>query len=146
MSSIEDLLADVQSELVGVSLEYVGDSASDIFVYASMENGTLFFDPFFVVRGELVAKSKVPGVDVSGPRQKSLVNFGTAQLKRLYDGCKELGVAIPTQLKLHYSVETRSLDSDFMYIPQYSNDASLHSIDLSKKWQSEVDSRLGDDR
>ena len=146
MSSLEDLLADVQSELVDVCLEYVGDTASDIFVYASMENGTLFFDPFFVVQGELVAKSKVPGVDTSIPRQKSLVNFGTAQLKRLSDGCTELGVAIPTQLKLHYSAETRSLDSDFVYTPQYSNDTSLHNIDLSKKWQSEVQSRLGDDR
>jgi hypothetical protein len=146
MSSTEELLADVQSELVGVSLEYVGEAASDIFVYASMENGTLYFDPFFVVQGVLVAKSKVPGIDTSIPRQKALVNFGTAQLKRLYDGCTELGVAVPTQLKLHYSAETRSLDSDFVYTPQYSNDTSLHNIDLSKKWQSEIRSSLGETR
>ena len=146
MSSIEDLLADVQSELVGLSLEYVGDAASDIFVYASMENGTLFFDPFFVVQGVLVAKSKVPGIDTSIPRQKALVNFGTAQLKRLYDGFTELGVAVPTQLKLHYSAETRSLDSEFLYTSQYSHDTSLHNIDFSKKWQSEVHSSLRDER
>lgn len=146
MRNIEELLADVQAEMIGACLEYVGDAASDVFVYASMENGTLFFDPFFVVQGELTTKSKVPGVDTSILRQKSLVNFGTAQLNRLYEGCTEFDVAIPTQLKLHFSVGARSLDSDFEYAPQYSNDLSLHSIDLSREWQSEIRSRWGESR
>jgi len=102
------LLADVQSELIGVSLEFVGDAASDIYVCASMENGALL-----------------------------------DQLTRLCRGCQELNVAIPTQLKLHYSVATRSLNSDFEYEPQYSHDPALFKVDLSESWLSEIRARLG---
>lgn len=142
MSSIEDLLGDVQSELISVSLEYAGGSASEIFVYASMENGTIFFDPFFdpffVVNGAVVTRGSVPGADTSIQRQKALVNYGTAQLQRLFDCYTERGLVSPTQLKLHYAVEQGALDSDLAYTPQYSDSASLHNIDLSKEWQAEI--------
>lgn len=138
MESIEELLADAQSEMITVCLEYAGNSASDIFVYCSIENRTVFFDPFFVVHGHVVARESLPGVDTSIPRQRAMVKYGNEQLRRLYDAGKESGTAIPTQLKLHYSVQAGSLDAEFEYEPQYSHEATLDSSELSSIWQNEV--------
>ena len=71
-----------------------------------------------------------------------MVKYGTEQLRRLYDAGEDSGVAIPTQLKLHYFVRTGSLDAEFEYEPQYSHDESLDSSDLSSSWQNEVQSLL----
>ena len=65
MASLEELLADTQSEMIAVCAEYANGAASDIFVYASVEDRTLFFDPFFVVRGNVVTRGELHSHDES---------------------------------------------------------------------------------
>ena len=142
MASLEELLADTQTEMIAVCLEYEVGAASDIFVYASVEDRTLFFDPFFVVRGRVMTRGELLEVDASIPRQRAMVKYGTAQLRRLYDAGQESGLVVPTQLKLHYSVQSGSLDAEFEYEPQYSHDESLDSSVLSGSWQNEVQASL----
>jgi hypothetical protein len=142
MASLQELLADTQTEMIAVCAEYANGAASDIFVYASVEDRTLFFDPFFVVRGKVVTRGELPETDTSIPRQRAMVKYGSEQLRRLYDAGEDSGFAIPTQLKLHYSVQSGSLDAEFEYEPQYSHDESLDSSVLSGSWQNEVQALL----
>lgn len=146
MASLEELLADTQSEMIAVCVEYADGAASDIVVYASVEDRTLFFDPFFVVRGKVVTRGELPEADTSIPRQRAMVKYGNEQLRRLYDAGEDSGFAIPTQLKLRYSVQSGSLDAEFEYEPQYSHDDSLDSSVLSRAWQSEVQTLLDEEQ
>lgn len=66
--TFEEALADVRSELVSLSSEYASGTVSDVYVFASTENGSSFFDPFFVAGGQILGRAKLPEVDTSIPR------------------------------------------------------------------------------
>lgn len=140
--SFEEVLASVQSELISVSLEYSGDVASDIYAYCSTEGGVLQFDPFFVVDGVVTRRHKLPGVDTSIPRQRALVEFGNNELARLREAAKRFNRPLPTQMKLHYSSASRSLDAEYEYEPQYSNHPTLTTDELIEQWEAEVQHAL----
>lgn len=143
--SYEKLLAGVQAELVAVSPEYAHGSASEILVYASLENHTLFFDPFFVSGSQVVSRGKLAGVDTSTHRQQVLINYGTAQLRLLLDGAFKHGAPVPAAIKMRYAVKDKSLRSDFLNEPQLGNNGSIHSRDLSLVWKNEIQEELDND-
>lgn len=140
--SYEKLLAEVQAELVAVSAEYAHGSANEILVFASLENRTLFFDPFFVSGSHVVSRGKLAGVDTSTQRQKVLINYGTAQLRRLMDGAIRHRAPVPTVIKMRYAVKDKSLHSDFLYEPQLGTNDTIHSRDLSLVWKNEIQEEL----
>ncbi len=142
MQTFESLLADVQSEMIAAALEYADGAASDIYVFCSAEKGALYFDVFFVADGAVVESHKLPGIDTSIPRQKALIRYGGDQLDRLFEFGRETGQPIPTQIKMHYSVDTKSLDADFAYENLYSDHPNLHTTDLFAEWQREVQESL----
>lgn len=142
-SRFENVLSDAQSEMIAASLEYAGHGVSEVYVYASTENGAMFFDPFFVVGGEVVGRGKLLNVDTSLLRQRSLVKFGNAQLLRLWEAGAECGRPVPSQLKLHYVVASGSLDAQYEYGPQYSNHQTLTVHDISARWQNEIRGEAG---
>lgn len=141
-SSFESVLADVQAELVAVSLDYAGEAPSDAFIYCSLEEHFLVFNVFFIVNGQVVKKHKVPDADTSFDQQDRLLDYGQAQLQRLVDAGAEFGRSVPTEIKMHYVVASRSLDADYKYDLQYTNDDSLHSSDIFQRWQDEVSAAL----
>ncbi|MDQ0648623.1 hypothetical protein QFZ53_002819 [Microbacterium natoriense] len=140
--TFESDLAEVQSEMISVALEYVNGNASDIYIYCATEGGVFQFDPFFVVDGKVVERHKVPGVDASVPRQRSLIRFGTDQLLRLAASAKEHSRPLPTQIKIHYLVNGGAVDSSFEYVPQYTNSESLTAADMVERWQADVAAEL----
>ncbi|WP_415855458.1 hypothetical protein [Sinomonas sp. G460-2] len=143
VTSFEGVLSDVQSELIGVSLEYAGTGVSDVYAHGSIEHNTVQFDPFFVIDGRVIERHNLPGVDTSGLRQRSLLQNGAGQLQRLRSAGETFGRPVPTQLKLHYVVASGSLDATYKYEAQYSNDPSVTTEDLVDQWQVEVQKQLG---
>ncbi|WP_422935444.1 hypothetical protein [Sinomonas sp. P47F7] len=137
-SDFEGLLADVQSEMIAASLEYAGNGVSDVYIYASTENGSMFFDPFFVVDGEVVGRGKLLNADTSIPRQRLLMKYGSIQLLRLWEAGTKYGRTVPSQLKLHYVVASGSLDAKYEYDAQHSNHRTLTVHDISGRWQDEI--------
>lgn len=136
--SYEAALAEIQAELVAVSLEYAGSVASDIYLYGSTADDAMFFDPFYVVDGQVIRKHRLPGVDVSPAQQKALVNYGNQQVYRLFLAAREFGQRPPTQLKLHYVVASHSLDAHFDYGPSPEESPG----EIRDAWQREVQVQL----
>ncbi len=136
------MLTDVQSQMIAAALECAGGTASDVYVFCSAEQGALYFDVFFVAGGAVVKKHKLPGVDTSIPRQDALLDHGESELERLFLACEETGQPIPTQIKMHYVVETRSLETDVTYENLYSDHPTLDTTDLFADWQREVQEAL----
>ena len=142
MTAFEAILADVQSEQIAASLEYSGDGVSDVCVYGSIEDGSTVFDVFYIVDRRVVDRNDLPGVDTSATRQLALIRYGMNQLDRLVEACTEFSRPVPTELKLHYSVSNRALDSVFEYEPRLSASASLHPNDFVEAWRAEVQTEL----
>lgn len=144
MSTYEELLVEVQSELVAASLEYAGSGVSDVYIFGSTEQNTIFFDPFFAVDGRIYERHKVPAVDTSIPRQRALVKYGNKQLRRLVEASTEFNQPLPLRLKLHYEVAKRSLDSAFEYVPLVSATVGLTEQDISDQWRASLEAELTD--
>lgn len=142
LDTFEAALADVQSEMVAATLEYAGDVASDLYIYGSIEDGAIEFDPFFVVQKEVVERHKLPGTDTSPARQDALLGYGIDQLSRLVDAGERFHRPVPTQLKLHYAVASGALDASYEYEPQYSHHPTLTTNDLVERWADEVRATL----
>ena len=134
----EVLLADLLSELVAVSLEYSNNSVSDVFVYASTEQGWFFIDPFFASHGEIVERHKLAGVDTSDERQDAFLAYGTKQLAQFAKECSALDYAVPTEIKVHYVVATGKTDASQQYEAQHSNTSDVSVHDKSEEWMEEV--------
>ncbi|QWL33180.1 hypothetical protein [Rathayibacter toxicus] len=135
--TFEELVSNLFSDLVSVSLEYAGKSATDIFIYASLEGG-VFFDPFFANGTEVLTRSKLSGVDTSIDRQRLLVNYGTTQLSQFVEECATFKNPTPTEIKLHYVVATGKTDVDLKYVPQWSHTPDISFHDRSEEWQEEA--------
>ncbi|PPI51878.1 hypothetical protein C5D35_10905 [Rathayibacter toxicus] len=135
--TFEELVSNLFSDLVSVSLEYAEKSATDIFIYASLEEG-VFFDPFFANGTEVMTRSKLSGVDTSIDRQRLLVNYGTTQLSQFVKDCANFTNPTPTEIRLHYVVATGKTDVDLEYVPQWSDTPDISFHDRSRKWQEEA--------
>ena len=141
-TSFEDLLADAQSEMIAVSLEYSKRKASEIFIFATADGGMFTFDPFFVVNGSVVERHKLSGVDTSMDRQRALLKYGNAQLIRLAGGSKSFGRPLPTLFKLRFNVSSRSLDAEYSYEPLFEGAPTTTPLSLREDWQREIQAGL----
>ncbi|AJM77385.1 hypothetical protein [Rathayibacter toxicus] len=135
--TFEELVGNLFSDLVSVSLEYAEKSVTDIFIYASLEEG-VFFDPFFANGIEVMTRSKLSGVDTSADRQRLFVNYGSTQLSQFVDECAKLKNPTPTEIKLHYVVATGKTDVDLKYVPQWSHTLDISCYGRSREWQKEA--------
>ncbi|PPI51776.1 hypothetical protein [Rathayibacter toxicus] len=135
--TFEELVSNLFSDLVSVSLEYAEKSATDIFIYASLEEG-VFFDPFFANGTEVLTRSKLSGVDTSIDRQRLFVNYGSTQLSQFVEECATFTNPTPTEIKLHYVVATGKTDVDLKYVPQWSDTPDISCYDKSREWQEEA--------
>ena len=142
ITSFEDLLADAQSEMIAVSLEYSEGEASEILIFATADGGMFTFDPFFVVNGSVVERHKLSGVDTSLDRQRALLKYGNAQLIRLAEGSTSFGRPLPTLFTLRFNVSSRSLDAEYSYEPLCEGAPTTTPLSLREDWQREIQAGL----
>lgn len=137
MSTHEALLSDVISEIVGACLDYAGDAVTDVFVYASLEAG-YSVDVFFAQGPNIVRKHKLAGVDTSTQRQDALLKFGISQLEKLASESAKLGVATPTNIQIHYVLQSGAVEANFASTPQWTNHPDMYVTDLVDSWIARV--------
>jgi len=151
----EDYLSELQTDMVAICLEYVGNDAEDIYIYCSYEPEMYVFDVFFKINGQFVFKHNlndaVNGInrvgkqmfiyDTSESRQEAVLNIGLDNLEKIHKKCKEYVRDMPTEMKLHYNVERNSLKGKYRYDLVYSNDEELLPDDIFELWFEEVKSR-----
>ncbi|KZE37112.1 hypothetical protein AV656_11040 [Bhargavaea cecembensis] len=146
MKNFEDHLADMQTDMVAVCMEYVDDQADDVYIYCSYEPEMYTFDVFFRINGKTVRKNKLNDAvsneqfDVSLDRQRALLRIGNENLIKIHAKCKEFGRDMPTEIKLHYDVKKNKLKGSYKYEPVYSNDKERLPDHIFDAWFNEVKS------
>ncbi|MCS3781604.1 hypothetical protein [Tsukamurella ocularis] len=130
----DEVLADVQSEIISVALEYSGFDVDDVYVYLSTER-LWHTDIFYRQDGKIVSRAELRGADTSVDRQRPLMKYVRSQLERLVAAATEFGQPAPTEVRLHFIVPNKRLESAFSYTPrELSDDESEH--DLVDLWKS----------
>lgn len=136
--TMESLLPDVASEMIGAALEMADPAASDVFVYGSIEEDVLTFASFYLVDGEVVDPLSSPGASVPPELLDALEEAGLGQLRRLERVAREAGAAVPTEIRVHHVVRTRATDIKVKYELQWADTEDRVPDDVLLEWRDEV--------
>ena len=134
----EDYFSEIQADIVDICLEYVKDCADKIFIYCSYESDVIFTDCFYMIDGQVVQKHKLNQLsqeyDVYIERQRGLIDIMEDDMQKLIKLCDKHERPMPTQIKLIYDVNSKSLNADYGYDLMYSNQPPKMPIDILREW------------
>lgn len=150
-NSFEDIFSQSQADIISLCLEYADGKVNDIYAYCSIEEGICAFDVFYSINGSLYHKHQLndanhssfqSNYDTSPERQSALLETGIQDLKNLQIILDEHDKPTPTEIKLHYNVETGRLNSEYKYEPIYTNHRTLTSEDIFDDWFDQVNKKI----
>ena len=111
----EDEFMEVQSGLISLCLEFLGDNKVDeIFAYCSIEEKSYSFNAFFRKNGEITKKENIES------NMRRIVQFlrtGTADLEKVKEVCIKHQMPIPTEIKMYYDTQTGKFNAGSKYTP-----------------------------
>lgn len=146
-SNFEDLFSELQTDIISLCFEYADGKVNDIYTYCSIEEGIYAFDVFFGIHGSLYQKQNLNDAnlprhyhkyDTSPERQSALLETGIEDLKRLKALLEKYDRPTPTELKLHYNIDTGRLSAEYKYEPVYTNHKTLTSEDIFDNWFDQI--------
>ena len=144
MSSSDETAARLfngQVELVQLALDFVGPSASDIYVYASAENNSYAYYALFGFGDEILMTHQIEGK--SSEDMSAFLVHGCKLLDLFIERCRSSGDPVPTEFKIHYQADLGELSSSLGYDPVWSLSDTLTSADMYRAWKEEVISTSG---
>lgn len=140
MVIFEDKLAILQEDMISIALEYADYKANEVYLFASYENNSFYFNVFFKI-GELYYKKhqlKEFQVDTSINRQSQLVDIALNDFIKICEAFSDDSKEIPTQLKIIYDYIHQKASAKFSYDFHYSNSDVLTADDIFEQWYNEV--------
>ena len=108
----EDEFMEVQSGLISLCIELVGESVDKIFVYCSIERTMRMFNAFFEVNGEIKTLNLM---GIVRPQSTQFLRLGTQDLNKVVDICTHYDMKIPTEMKLIYDVKSTKFNAEYKY-------------------------------
>lgn len=106
-------IRDAQADLVALALNASGKSnPSDIYIYLMMEGSLLSYNVFYVCQNRVVTLSDAE-IDKAA-RMRSL-KAGISSSKKLRAVYVKWGQPVPTETKMHYSLEAKKLDCVYSF-------------------------------
>lgn len=153
MKKFEDHLADIQTDMVAVCVEYADHQADDLYIYCSFEPNMYAFDVFYRINGQVVRKHQLNQAvrqsdslqshqyNVTDARQLAMLEIGIENLKEIHKKCEEHNHQMPTEIKLHYDMKQNKLSGKYRYDLVYSNSEELLPDHIFDAWFEEVRSQ-----
>jgi len=135
----EDKFMELQSELISLCLEVTNKKVDNVYVYASIEEKSKMFNAFFKI-GEEVKTLNQLGVDRGLVRQ--FLELGTTDLNEVKKLCKEYEAELPTEMKMHYNVETGKYNASYKYAAVCNAQTGVSAGEVFMNWMGEVKQEL----
>ena len=112
--TFKELLLNIQIDMLDICFEYANKNAEKIYVYCSYEQDSIFCNFFYLVKGGFLKKHKLD-VDVSPDRQRKVLKILNNDVEKIIELCKENKEPMPTEIKIVYDVQSKSLSTDYKY-------------------------------
>ncbi|MBK4991365.1 hypothetical protein [Pseudomonas sp. S36] len=142
----EDHLSEIQADMVSIALEYVEHRADEIYIYAANEDGITAFDVLYKINGIAVEKENInsalkagePKYDTSVNRMNSMLDIGLDDLEALEEKCNEFNQEIPSEMLIHYVVESNKMRAKIRYEKIFSEDPELTPGNIFDSWAQNI--------
>ena len=138
--SFEDKIAKLQEDMISIALEYSDYKADKVYILASCENNSFYFNVFFKIGESYYKKHKLKAfqVDTSINRQSQLVDIALNDYIKLCEAFSDNNREVPTQLKIIYDHKNQKASGRFSYNLHFSNSDVLAADDIFEQWYNEV--------
>ncbi len=133
----EDALMEVQSGLISLCLEVVGNRDIDkVYAHCSIEKKSMAFNAFFEVNGEIKTLNQL-GIDKRLAMQ--FLRLGTGDLNKIRDVCKCFERPTPTEIKMVYEKKTGKFGVNYRYDEVCSAKTGICAGEVFDNWITEVE-------
>ncbi len=133
----EDALMEVQSGLISLCLEVVGNRDIDkVYAYCSIEKKSMAFNAFFEVNGEIKTLNQL---DIGERSAMQFLRLGTGDLNKVKDVCKRFGMPTPTEIKIIYEKKAEKLGVKYRYDEVCSAKTGICAGEVFDNWITEVE-------
>lgn len=145
-SSFDTEIQKLYSEVVEVAYEYVNYNEKEvdsIYIYASMELGTSFFNVFYEINNRIVKVNKVNDIstmqyNISEQRTSALLEFGNDLLKRMRELFINDEREVPSRLKISFHPKTKVFENNISYEPYLTGDDMHTNMSGFNNWFDEM--------
>lgn len=135
----EKPFTDIQKDMISACVDYVGGRADVCYIYAAYENKALSCEFFYRIGGTMYRKHKLPtALNCTADKQIRCLRTMNEYMKKLIGVCQEYEAAMPTQIKLTYSIKTNKVNADYCYDPVAAN-SKLGFADIAQQWFEELE-------
>lgn len=133
----EDALMEVQSELISLCLEVVGNRDIDkVYAYCSIEKKSMAFNAFFEVNGEIKTLNQL---EIGERSAMQFLRLGTGDLNKVKDVCKRFGMPTPTEIKMIYEKKAKKSGVKYRYDEVCSAKTGICAGEVFDNWITEVE-------
>jgi hypothetical protein len=133
--------------MVEIAFEYVGRNKEEvdcIYIYASMEDDSIFYNTFYSIKGNIVKAHKVNDYLSNNPAtpemNKKLLKIGTDFLDETSELFENHNREVPTLMKMTYKPKTKTFDNDIHYEKYFSDHLERTEVDGFNEWFEEMKS------
>ncbi|EJL21824.1 immunity protein YezG family protein [Brevibacillus sp. BC25] len=149
MKEFEEMFSELQADMISICMEYAGDRANKVYVYASCEEDMISSSFFYLINNKYVECHKLNDVledgdesyDVSTERQFMVLNIINDNIEKIEELCKEFEKDMPTEMKLIYDVTSGKFQAEYKYDLVHTNDDIKTADDFADEWFEEVKSK-----
>lgn len=133
--NFEDAFMELQSEFISLCLEVAGQKVDEVYAYCSRDEESAMFNAFFKIDGIIKTLDEI-GIDIN--LGMHFLKLGTHDIDKIEDLCTEYNMPIPTEIKMHYDVNTGKYNADYKYDEISSDNIDIDPGEVFMDWVAEI--------
>lgn len=146
MQGFEDRFSKLQADMISICMEYIGDRADKVYVYASCEAYMISSSVYYLINNKYVECHKVNDAlengdnryDVSTERQFMVLNIINDDVEKIEELCEKYDREVPTELKLIYDAKSGRFQAEYRYDLVHTNDDIKTADDFAGEWFEKI--------
>ena len=131
----EDEFMEVQSGLISLCLELVGNIVDTIYAWCSIENDGQSFNLFVGVDNQIKTLGQL---NLNKQLQMKCLNIGTMDLNKIRKICDKYSMPIPNEIRMTYEIKTGKFDAKYHYGELCSGSTDKTSREIFMEWIAEL--------
>ncbi|PEJ59709.1 immunity protein YezG family protein [Bacillus toyonensis] len=146
MKEFEEKFSELQADMISTCMEYIGNRADKVYVYASCEEDMISSSFFYLINNKYVECHKVNDAlengeercDVSPKRMFQVLQIISEDIEEIEMLCKEYEKDMSTEMKLIYDAQSGKFKAEYEYNLIHTNDDIKTADDFADEWFEEV--------
>lgn len=137
MRTFEDEFMDIQSDIIGMCLDFVDGKVDKVYAYGLIQKNSLQFNVFYAVDGKVKHANQFVK---ESEEIFQLLEEGMACLDEIRELCKQHERQLPNELRMVYDNQTGKYESSYKYGEIETEDWAF--ADIFIQWRDDVQAEL----